>query len=545
MMNANTTIDWASERETTDKRGLAVNQDQVRAAARIVTFVLLVAYCVCCAGALVLESPRLLYNPWENQYFESPQTYAAIYAAQTGKLYIPMSQPPYTLQAYAPLYYAINACVARAAHLDIDRFIFDARLMSYVAFLLCGLMVFVICRATSISVAYSALAGLMMLGQAQMCGWTVTPRPDMLLILAMLISLYCAVRWVDRVFLGYGLAGFFAGIAFLIKQPGAAVAVAIFAVLVRRKEFMKAAVLTISTIVPIAITFSILYRRHDPFFQQMSFVAKSYWSMKSAFYVLYTGCLTAYWIVPIAIGVIGFICAVKLDAKAKMIASFALVNFLVGLSGLPQLGAWTHYLFPSLAGCALLLPYAVESMRTRLRRIAWMAVASAALALAAWTGCFQIRDMVNFMNRPPQASVDWLRPYRVLSDVTTMNLHGSDPNLLDPFAAHLLELTGDWDPAPLVEGLKRGDYDLIIITHAGIHHVMPSFRGISYLGPQEINIIDQRYDVLCSSFTSLVLKPKGRDIAATPEMFGEMLGQRCGIGYRRFPTDLKISPDAR
>ncbi|MGB6200461.1 MAG: glycosyltransferase family 39 protein [Candidatus Acidiferrales bacterium] len=553
-----------AENETNITRDTNPPQGRIHSAAFRLMLVLLLAYCVVGAAILVFGSPRLLHNPWENSYCESPQTYAAIYAAQTGKLYIPMSQAPYTPQAYAPLYYAINACVARAVHLDIDRFILFARLMTYIAFLLCGGMVFLICRAASLPRLHSILAALMMLGQPDFIGWNISPRPDMLFILAMLISLYCAVRWEDRLWYGYGLCGVFAAIAFLIKQPGIAVAFAIFAVLVLSKEFKKAAVLTLGAILPVVLTFSILYWRHDPFFQQMAFAGKSRWSFSDAANFLFLHCLVAFWLIPILIGIIGFSRAVTLDIKAKMIAAFALVNLLVGLSGMPQLGGYVNYLFPGLVGCALLLPYAMRVIQTRVRLTASIVVVSVALVFATSTAYAYSRGLIGYFYQPPSASVDWLRPFRVLSDVTTMNVHGREPNLLDPFGAHMLELTGNWDPAPVVDNLKRGDYDLIVLTRAGFLQdvpsprgasalstenattiFVPSYRGISYFGPEEVAIINDKYEVLCSTKSSVVLIPRGRAVAAPPEAFSRMFGQPCRSENPGLRANLKLSPSAR
>lgn len=509
-------------------------------------FAILVAYCVVGAATVALDSAALLHNPWENTYFESPQTYAAIYAAQTGKLYIPMTQPPYTPQAYAPLYYAINAAIAKSVHLDVDLFIFYARLSTYLAYLLCGVMIFLICQAAEIPLFISLLAALMMLAQPDFLGWNVSPRPDMLYLLAMLISLYCAVKWEGHLWRGYGLAGFFAGIAFLIKQPGAAVAVAIFAILLLRKQFKNAAVLTMSAMVPVVIVFAILYWRRDPFFQQIMFVGNSSWSLGNAAQFVADNLLAPYWGVPVFIGALGFAQAVRMGHKAQLVASFALANWLVGLSGLPQLGGYMNYLLPGLAGCALLLPYALELMRNRPQFIPSLAIAGAALVWALSTTYVYANHLRNYF--PPPAnnvSLTWLRPFRVLSDLTTMNVHGREPNLLDPFGAHVLELTGHWNSGPVLSGLNHGDYDLIILTRVSFRHIIPSFRGISYFSPAELNAIDTKYEVLCSTLESMVLKPRGRDVAASPEMFSQMFNRPCGTGLRRVPMDLKLAANAK
>ena len=126
-----------------------------------------------------------------------------------------------------------------------------------------------------------------------------------------------------------------------------------------------------------------------------------------------------------------------------------------------------------------------------------------------------------------------------------MNVHGREPNLLDPFGAHVLELTGHWDSSPVLAGLDRGDYDLIILTRVSFHHTIPSFRGVSYFSPAEIRTIDDKYEVLCSTLESMVLKPRGREVAATPQKFSQMFNAPCGTGLRRVPMDLKLATDAR
>jgi len=126
-----------------------------------------------------------------------------------------------------------------------------------------------------------------------------------------------------------------------------------------------------------------------------------------------------------------------------------------------------------------------------------------------------------------------------------MNVHGRDPILLDPFGAHVLELTGHWDPTPLVDGLNTGLYDMIILTRVNVFHFIPSFRGISYFSPKEISIINQKYEILCTTLDRMVLRPRGRDIPVTPEMIGRMFNESCGTGFRSHPMSLKLAPDAR
>ena len=237
----------------------------------------------------------------------------------------------------------------------------------------------------------------------------------------MLISLYCAMRWEDHVWLGYGLAGFFAGIAFLVKQPGLAAALAVFIVLLPHREFKKAAVLTITTVLPVAITFLILYWRRDPFIDQITGVGKNLWSFRDGARYVIDHLLVARWIIPMAIGAMGFAQAVRLGSKAKLIASFILVNWVVGFAGIAQIGGYLNYFLPGLAGCALLLPYAIQFFQQHVRLKASLAFACAGLLWATTNAYSYAKGQSKYFPAPTTDSLTWLRPYRILSDLSTIN----------------------------------------------------------------------------------------------------------------------------
>jgi hypothetical protein len=124
-------------------------------------------------------------------------------------------------------------------------------------------------------------------------------------------------------------------------------------------------------------------------------------------------------------------------------------------------------------------------------------------------------------------------------------MHGREPMLLDPQTAHVMELTGNWDGTPVLESLQRGDFDLIILTRVSLNHLMPAYRGVSLFSPEQVRIMNERYEILCSTDRSTVLRPRGREVAATPEMFTRMLQEPCWTYLRSRPMDLKLEPGAR
>jgi len=100
-------------------------------------------------------------------------------------------------------------------------------------------------------------------------------------------------------------------------------------------------------------------------------------------------------------------------------------------------------------------------------------------------------------------------------------VHGRDPELLDPFTVHSLELQNHWNPEPVVREIEAGDYDLAIFTDG---NTVLDYRGIAYWGPEIVGALNANYEVLCSAGYNLVLKPRSRDVEATPEMLSRVLG---------------------
>src|SRR5581483_11864532 len=120
-----------------------------------------------------------------------------------------------------------------------------------------------------------------------------------------------------------------------------------------------------------------------------------------------------------------------------------------------------------------------------------------------------------FFPAPTTDSLAWLRPYRVLADLSTIMMHGREPMFLDPQTNHVMELTGYWNPEPLLQNLEREDFDLIIFTRVSLDHFVPSYRGVSLYSPAEIRLMNEKYQILCSTDRSTVLMPRGRNVSAT------------------------------
>ncbi len=497
---------------------------------------------------ITVGSAKLISNPADNTYPESANIYIAATAARTGHLYSPFSRPPYLLQSYGPLYYAIMAAIARASHLDFDLVRTRFRLLSYACFILSALVIFLICKRLRFSIVSSILAALLFLGQPYFFTWSVTVRPDMLFLIAMLLSLLWAVQGDALGGAGYVLAGIFAAVAILIKQPGVAAPIAVLAILLFRKKTRAAAVYALSALLPVALVLGGLLWRGGPFLEQFTGVGKGLWSFSDAARFAFDKVLGPAMLLSIVIGLIGFAQAIRAaDQASQMVAAFAVANWIVGFSALPQLGGDVNYFFPGLAGCALLLPFAMQTIRRNLHSELGFAVIILALISTTWHQVgTERREFMGWFGQP-EKSYAALARFKVLSDRPFFTVHGRDPDLLDPFTSHDLELAGRWDSSPIVQNLERDDYDLIIFVDGNPWNVMRDFRGISYLSPAIVRAINENYRVFCTtpSSASAVLEPRIREVQISSADLQLALGQPCDMKLHGSAPGLVLAPHAR
>jgi len=490
---------------------------------RLASLLLLLVYCVGGGVLVTVESARMIPTQDDITYPEGATTYLAILAGRTGQLYHSYSSPPYVVQPFGPLFYAVNAAVARASNWDADITIRRARRLTFACFLLCGLVAFRICRKLEFSNSQSALAGMMLLAQPAFLNWNVTMRPDVPALLGMLLSLLFALREEEWGLRACIFSGFFAGTAFLLKQSALAAPAAIAVVFLLKKKYKQTFILALSAAAPLVVTFGILLWRREPFIEQFTSVGKSIWSIVAAAKWL-VGRQFGFWPIlaaPLVIGGTGFISAIRGNEKAKMIASFALMNLCAGLATIPQIGGDVNYFLPALAGCSLLLPFAIRVVAKEIggrpaTGILVVAVLLAGIAVVA------VKYTVLRSHAPrTDISFDVLRPFKILSDDPYIAMHGRDPEMLDPFTAHVFELAGHWNPSPVIESIQRGDYDLVVL---GSGRRIFSYRGISLFGRPIVNSLNADYEVLCTAGGTLVLRPRSREITATPEMLSSVLG---------------------
>lgn len=515
----------------------------------------LAIYCLFGAVFVNFYSMKLLPNQLDNMTPEGAYTYAAIRSAETGQLYSSFREPPHILQSYGPLFYLSSAVVARVSHLNVDLTVKHLRVECYLCYLASGLLLFGICKRLGCPSWLSLLAALMMLGQHDFLGWNVTVRPDMMMLLFMMISLFFAINMDERPWLYCLLSGTAAGLAFLFKQPGAGIAVAIVVVLLFWKEYRKAFVFSAAAALPVMLMLLGLIWHREHFLEQFTSVSKGYWSLAEGTRYFWNTASQLVYIIPGAIGLMGFVRAVKTSRSWQLVASFTMVSGLVALSGLPQAGSNSHYYLPTLSGCALLLPLAVQSFREWRHLAVASLIVIPALLFTAYSDLSRDEGYFDYFQSPAGMSYAALRPFRMISDVSLLSMKGRDPELLDAFAIHSLELTGHWDATPVMEEIRQGKIDLVVFMHlmpyvtntpkVEFHRIVVNWRGVSEFSPAMVDALNENYDVFCASPLAVVLKPKNRSVDISPDFFSPLFRWNCSSEAAGSPPRLMVAPEAR
>jgi hypothetical protein len=482
----------------------------------------LLLFCTIGSALTMIGAAKIIPCRGDTTGTESVNPYVSILAVQTGHLYHPLSAPPYAPQAFGPLFYAAGAGIAWLSHLDIDETYRLGRATVVLSLLLCAVAVWLISWQLQFTNTVSALTAMTFLAQPFFARWSGTMRPDVPALLAMLLALLFAVRFQEMGIKSSLLAGSLIGLGFLVKQSAAAAGLSIALVYLFNGRYKQIVVLVLSAAAPVVIAFAFLSWRQEPFLDHFLAAGHTTWSLAGAGAWLAEGHLsrpTA--ILYYAIGTVGFLRAIKAGEQAQMLAAFAAVNVFAGFALIPQLGGAANYFLPGFAGCALLLPFAIRTFEENVRAPRAIAALVTLSFLAALLDCAAGFYVLPRSSAGRYIPYGLLSSFKVLSDDGYLEVHTRDPEIIDPFTIHSLELQGRWNPSGVVANVQTHAYDLVIL---GNGRVIKDYRGIAFFGPVILNALNENYEVLCGYGNGVVLKPRSREAAAGPEMLSRILG---------------------
>ena len=481
----------------------------------------LILYCTMGSLLTIVGAAKIIPAHGDLTGAESVNPFVGILAVRTGHLYHPMSSPPYTPQPYGPLFYIASAKVAQVAGLDVDATFRLGRSIDFICLVLCALTAWLLGRQVGFSKGESALVAMLLLAQPVLDRWGATMRPDVPMLLMMLLALYFALRSQKTETAFCALSGLLLGVGFLLKQSAAAGGLAIVLVLLLNKKFKHVVVFVLTAGLPIVIAFALLLWHHEPFLEHFFSAGRSTWSLSGAASWLAEPHLnrpTA--LMLFAVAAAGTWRAIAEGEQGQMLVSFAAVNLLAGLASIPQLGGQTNYFIPAFAGCALLLPFAIRTCQENIDSIRITGIIIILGFLAALADCVAAYHMLPPSDGGRPIPAAYFRSLKILSEDDYLLLHTYDPSLIDPFTVHSLELQGRWSAAGVVNDIRAGKYDLVIL---GGGYLIPTYRNIALFGPAIVTALNEDYEVLCSAGQGIVLKPRSRDVHVSPETLSHVL----------------------
>ena len=347
-------------------------------------------------------------------------------------------------------------------------------------------------------------------------------RPDVPSLLPMLLALYFALQIEEWGYAACVLSGLAVGVGFLVKQSAGAAGLAIVLVLLSNRRVLRAVIVTISAAVPLALALFLLLSHHEQFLEHFLSAGRSTWSIGgAASWLAEPHLMRPSALMLFAIATAGIARALSSGEKAQMIASFALVNLAAGFATIPQLGGQTNYFIPGFAGCALLLPYAIQTFQENRKAIELAGIIAVIGFVAAFADCAGAFHMLPSVYSPKTIPPGYLSSLKIFSEDDYLLVHTRDPELLDPFTTHSLELKGRWSPSGVVKDIESAQFDLAILTGG---RMIRTYRGISDFGPAIVKALNENYDIAYECGEVLVLKPRSREVAVTPQMLSRVLG---------------------
>jgi hypothetical protein len=486
--------------------------------------VLAIATVVLLLGALIVGiwSVRLIPTHGDTTYPESAIVLAGIGAEHTGKIYTEIHSYPYTAPVYGPLLYLGIATLARVFHGDFGEVLLAGRAIDFTAFLLIGLLVYIISRNAGFDQKSSLLGAFGTLATVQFVGWNVSVRPDIPSLALGLAALYFASAAPERQEEGYRkiiLSGLCVAAAILIKQSMFTAGLSILIWLIIRGQRRAALIFIAASGVPVLVTLGVLSQT-QPILSTMTLLryAPKDWS---------TGLDVAAHAVVRSVLLLGFGIGGVLFGKGKkgfqLLRIYFITAWLIPPLMMMQVGADVNYLFDGWVACGLLIPAATEALRERWSQFApWSRIGVLVFIMAgAWL--MEARLMrVDQVDDFPRA--DELKGLKTLSDNSYLSAHGSRPELLDPFMNRSLALTGHWSPQPILQKIDGEYYDVALVRTKG--NAVATWRGLSLFDESILKELNTKYRVLCRTHSVAVLVPHFRQVLSVRSA-SEILNDEC------------------
>ncbi len=421
-----------------------------------------------------------------------------LWAAQSGRLYPPLAEKPFTPAPHGPAYYELLRFLAAAAPADFQALAYKARLLSFVMFLLVCFELSVIARRLGVSPLLCVIPAVIFCTVPSFYPWSASARPDMLALFLNVTAMLCFCWPSEARFQNSFAAGLFAGAAVVFKQSMAASAVAIgLALLLHRRWKHLLAFCAAAAVVPFAV-FGFLLLRREPLLDElliMRFFAHD--PLSAAHLVSYMLRSNPSYLALLSLGTCGCVLLWRRNSpRFRALALYCGFAWLFGFFTILNVGGAENYLLEGWLALSLASALTLDEWRLR-----WEAIPGAVryplVLFLLLTVPWQTLDCLHLGDAAVDQDVLTLvRGKRVLSDQPYLAVQGADPELLDSYTTTQLELHGQWSSRPIQDQLRHRWFDLAILRLVN-GSIYVTYRGYPYLSREIITAIGSRYKPLC------------------------------------------------
>lgn len=489
------------------------------------------------ATALMVAGALVLPTNGDTMYPETANILPGIALLRTGHVYPDFNSYPFFASVYGPLFYFIVAIAAHIAKSQLLSVLIIGRVLAYLCFLATAALVYLSARRLGHKRSFAALAGAGVLFCADFYSWNATFRPDVPAVMfgVAAISLVLREKLRTHTLIAAGLC---ASAAALLKQSIFMAALAIALWLVTNKRFREATVFIATAALPVILVFGFLQSR-EPALQRVMALRYTPKDIPSAITIVQHAIFRADGALLMTFALI----AIFVARRHQLLLLYFGCSWTLTVLALSQIGANANYLLEGWTACALLVPVALESFEIRWPQLhfAWRLtlILGIVAVLAGQSGLWKYFTA----KRMPHSygSVALLRDYKIFGDVPYLTGSGRDPELPEPFLAHMFAITGHWSPSSVAARIDARKYDIIFV--ASDRGSARGWRGVANLDPVLFDRINVDYDILCATPTVVALTPNSREVSFTTAIATEVLGRPClPVPSRELSSQLKFEP---
>jgi hypothetical protein len=463
------------------------------------TLGLFMAACALVAGcALLWASGREIAAHADVTYPEAAVAYNAHLAAQTGRVYPPISQPPYTPAVYGPAYYLGLAGIARAGSLDLDQVLLAGRALSLLAFGLVIAAAWFLARSLGAPALFATLAASLVFAEPTFFRMNNSARPDVVALALVAWAMVLAVRNTDY-WRRFALVGLLMSCSVMVKAPYVAGLLAVIAWLILSRRWKAVAAFFGGAFIPAAFFATWLRAHGDPLLGGAGLLEAGFTDPVGAILLIGREVFHYWPHVVILIAVVALARnELRLNARRPgfLVALYCGLSWIVAALTLVNSGGNVNYLLEPWFVSSVLFAVALAAMPRLEGARRWAVPAVCAItAIAGTVHGIRIARAAAIADYSGLASISNHR--LVLSDVSYLSARGEGPELLDPFLSGQLERAGRWDDQPILDELQQEHFDFVALT--SYHGRLREYRRNPFVSPRLLAEIAGNYAPFCET----------------------------------------------